>query len=87
MQQALYCRADGADKFKQVLQAGCGRLKAFVWRVFSGRRDSGAKKSRLNAVSVAVSMLSASFEVYLRVFKQLIFLYSNNVLSQNDMKK
>jgi len=22
MQQALYCRAEGADKFKQVLQAG-----------------------------------------------------------------
>lgn len=32
-------------------------------------------------------MLPASFEVYLGVFKQLIFLYSNNVLSQNDMKK
>ena len=32
-------------------------------------------------------MLPASFEVYLEVFKQLIFLYSNNVLSQNDMKK
>jgi len=44
MQQALYCRADGADKSKQVLQAGCGRLKAFVWRVFSGRRDSAGQE-------------------------------------------
>ena len=44
MQQALYCRADGADKFKQVLQAGWGRLKAFVRRVFSGRRDSAGQE-------------------------------------------
>ena len=66
MQQALYCRADGADKFKQLLQAGLGRLKAFVRCVFSGRRDSGAKKSRLNAVSVAVYMLPSLLEVLLQ---------------------
>jgi len=43
-------------------------------------RAKKGRESRLNTVSVAVSMLPASFEVCLGVFKQLIFLYFQQCL-------